>query len=71
MVLSDSGIFSKYRGVTGTLPEEYWAYMGHRVEGRQPTRRSRAPTPCPIRIGHEGGTSRGCLLLSTMAHEAH
>ena len=34
-----------YRSAGGLSepPGEYWAYMGHREEGRQPTRGSRAP----------------------------
>ena len=43
IVPGEIGILLEYREVTGT-PGGYWAYMGHREEGRQPTRDSCAPS---------------------------
>ena len=40
VVSEKTGVLEGYR----KPPGESWAYMGHREEGRQPTRGSRAPS---------------------------
>ena len=45
IVPGEIGIFPEYRGVTGTPPGVYWAYMG--LEGEERRRQEVAARPPP------------------------
>ena len=45
IVPGEIGIFLEYRGVTGTPPGVYWAYMG--LEGEEIRRQEVAACPSP------------------------